>query len=208
MKRFRFTLLAVCLVLLYLGWNDASLALRNRTPQTISIGDLERGDLPREWVRITGGTLDVKEAISTSGSIEIDVLLVPLKADLTQPGIKILVETRDPKLLELIKTYYLNLDSAQDQEQFYAEHLQEFAIQRDIVGTQITGMIASGNRDKLTTLAKEVGMAVSTDVLLVSEGNEPPTYRGFFFLAIGLLGLGKLLLRWPKNQQQDPAAEA
>ena len=32
MKRFRFTLLAICLVLLYLGWIDVALFLRNPAP--------------------------------------------------------------------------------------------------------------------------------------------------------------------------------
>ncbi|WP_432823875.1 hypothetical protein [Trichloromonas sp.] len=207
MKRFRFTLLAVCLVLLYLGWNDASLYLRNRAPLAVTIGALEKGDTPREWLRISGGTLIMDEAISTSGSIELDALLVPLKADPATPGFRVLVETRDPALLDFFQTYHFKLDSALAKERFHAEHQQEFRVQRDIIGTQITGMIASGNRDKLTTLAKDLGIQVSDNVMLLSEGNQPPTYRGFLFLAIGILGLGKLLLRWPKNESPEAVSD-
>ncbi len=199
MKRFRFTLLAVCLVLLYLGWNDASLYLRNRTPQAVTVGALETSPPPREWLRITGGTLDMNEAISTSGTIELNALLIPLKAHPAALGFRVLVETRDPVLLDLFKTYNFMQDSALAKERFYAEHQKEFTIQRDVTGTLITGMIASGNRDKLMTLTKEVGMQVADDVLLFSEGNQPPTFRGFLFFAIGLLGLAKLLLSWPRG---------
>jgi len=38
----------------------------------------------------------------------------------------------------------------------------------------ICGMIASGSRDKLMTLAKQLGMAVPEDVIFLSEGNQPP----------------------------------
>jgi len=207
MKRFRFTLLTVCLVLLYLGWNDASLYMRNRTPQPVTIDAMEKGDIPREWLRITGGILDMNEAISTSGTLELDALLVPLKSNPSAPGFRVLVETRDPALLDLFKTYNFMQDSALAQERFYTEHKEEFTVQRDVTGTQITGIIASGNRDKLMTLAKEIGMQVADDVLLISEGNEPPTFRGFLFLVIGLLGIGKILLRWPKRDAAEPVSE-
>jgi hypothetical protein len=207
MKRFRFTLLAICLVLLYLGWNDATLYMRNRSPQMETIGALEKGTPSREWLHITGGTLDMNGAISTSGSLELDALLIPLKSDPAVPGFRVLVETHDPALLDLFRSYHFKLDSALAKERFYAEHKQEFTIQRDVTGTQITGLIASGNRDKLMTLAKEVGIQIADDVLLISEGNEPPTFRGFLFLAIGILGLGKTLLRWPKKNTPEPAPE-
>ena len=37
MKRFRFTLIAVCLVLLYLGVNDLLLWFNNQSPRSINI---------------------------------------------------------------------------------------------------------------------------------------------------------------------------
>ncbi len=196
MKRYRFTLLAICLVLMYLGWSDASLYLRNRAPETVSIAALEEAPAPREWLHVTGGTLMLEEAISTSGSIELDALLIPLKADPQAPGFAVLVETRDPQLVDLFQTYNFKLDTVLERENFLAEHRQEFEISHDITGTLVTGLIATGNRDKMMTLAKDVGMQVSEDVMFVAEGKEPPTYRGFIFLAIGLLGLVKVFLKW------------
>ena len=79
MKRFRFTLLAICLLLLWLGWNDLSLLLRNPKPQTIGLEELVRTGPPRDWLHVTGGYQDLTEAISTSGSVDLDAFLVPLK---------------------------------------------------------------------------------------------------------------------------------
>jgi len=198
MKRFRFTLLAVCLVLLFLGWNDTSLFLRNRAPQAVTIAALEAGETPREWLRVTGGVLDLSGAISTSGSIELDALLIPLKSDPASSGYRVLVECRDPALLDLFATYHFKLDSDAAKEQFLAEHRSEFLPRRDVTGTRIGGLIASGNRDKLMTLTRELGAPAADNVMFIAEGKEPPSVRGFFFLIVGLLGLGKVLLKWPK----------
>ena len=200
MKRFRFTLLAVCLVLLYLGWSDVSLYLRNPSPAVTSIEELERGNVPREWLHVTGGHQNLLEAISTSGSIKLDAFLVPLKSSPDEKAFHVLVETRNPKVLELLANYHFQLDSAEAKEAYLQAHAADFQGQRDITGMLISGLVASGNRDKLMKLAKDVGMQVPPDVLFLSEGKEPGRWRGFFFLAIGLAGLVKVLMLWKKPQ--------
>lgn len=191
MKRFRFTLLAICLVLLFLGWNDISLFLRNRVPDNIAITALERHGASREWLHVTGGTLDLLEAISTSGSIELDALLVPLKSDPLDGDFRVLVETRDPDRIKLFQTYHFKLDSEEAQERYLAEHRSEFFPRQDVTGTLVTGLIATGNRDKLMTLAKDVGMQVTDDVIFIAEGKKPARIRGFLFFALALAGLVK-----------------
>jgi hypothetical protein len=205
MKRFRFTLLAVCLVLLYLGWTDIALLLRNPSPATVSIDELERGNVPREWLRVTGGHQNLLEAISTSGSVELDAFLIPLKSSPGEESFRVLVETRNPRILELLATYHFQLESAEAKANYLKEHAAEFQGLRDVTGMVVSGLVASGNRDKLMKLAKEVGMQVPPDVLFLSEGKEPGRWRGFFYLGIGLLGLIKVLMLWKKPPQ--PAVE-
>lgn len=205
MKRFRFTLLAICVVLLYLGWTDVALWLRNPSPATVSIAELEKGAVPREWLHITGGYQDLQEAISTSGSIEIDAFLVPLKSHPDEMTFRVLVETRNPRILELLSTYYFRIDTAEAQAEFISKNAAEFRGKREVTGMVVGGLIASGNRDKLMKLAKEVGMEIPADVLFISEGKEPGRWRGIFFLAVGLAGLVKVLLMWKKPPQ--PAVE-
>jgi hypothetical protein len=205
MKRFRFTLLAICLVLLYLGWTDIALSLRNPSPAAVSIEDLEKGNVPREWLRVTGGHQNLLEAISTSGSVELDAFLVPLKSAPEEKSFQVLVETRNPRILELLASYHFQLDSAEAKEAYLKEHAAEFQGQREVTGMIVGGLIARGNRDKLMKLAKEVGMEVPPDVLFLSEGKEPGRWRGFFFLAMGLAGLVKVLMLWKKPAQ--PAVE-
>jgi len=205
MKRFRFTLLAICLVLLYLGWTDIALLLRNPSPAAVSIEELEKGNVPREWLHVSGGHQNLLEAISTSGSVELESFLVPLKSSPDEESFSVLVETRNPRILELLATYHFQLESAEAKENYQKEHAAEFQGQRDVTGMVVSGLVASGNRDKLMKLAREVGMQVPPDVLFLSEGKEPGRWRGFFYLGIGLLGLIKVLMLWKKPPQ--PAVE-
>ena len=46
MERFRFTLIAICLVLLYLGGNDLLLWFNNQSPQPVTISQLEDSGAP------------------------------------------------------------------------------------------------------------------------------------------------------------------
>jgi len=201
MKRFRFTLLAICLVLLYLGWTDIALFLRNPSPAAVSIEELEKGNVPREWLHVTGGNLNLLEAISTSGSVEIESFLVPLKSSPEEKSFSVLVETRNPRILELLATYHFNLETAEEKEAYFKANAAEFQGLRDVTGMVVSGLIASGNRDKLMKLAKEVGMQVPPDVLFLSEGKEPGRWRGIFYLGVGLLGLIKVLMLWKKPPQ-------
>lgn len=203
MKRFRFTLLAVCLLLLFLGWNDVSLTLRNPSPLSIDIAELERNGAPREWLHVTGGIQDLEEAISTSGSVEVDALLVPLKSTSESETFRVLVETRHPALLEHFKAYHFQQDSVFAKERYLQEHRADFHARRDLTGMLVGGLIAGANRDKLMQLSREIGLEVVDDVVFVSEGKEPTRYRGFFFLGVGLLGLVKVLLMWRKPQAAD-----
>ena len=199
MKRFRFTLTAICLVLLWLGWTDTSLFLRNRTPETITAAELVKNGPPREWLHITGGYQDLLMGISMSGNIELDSFLIPLRVspESGQP-IEILVETRDPLVLQRLKDYYFKFDTEQGKQAYLKEHQADFFGPRDITGMVVGGLIATGNKDKLMKLAKDEGLDVSDKVLFISEGKEPSSVRGFIFLALGLLGLFKVLARWKK----------
>jgi hypothetical protein len=179
--------------------------LRNPTPAAASIGELEKGNVPREWLHVSGGHQNLLEAISTSGSVELDAFLIPLKSSPQEESFHVLVETRNPRILELLSTYHFQLESAEAKENYLKEHAAEFQGQREVTGMVVSGLIASGNRDKLMKLAREVGMQVPPDVLFLSEGKEPGRWRGFFFLGVGLLGLIKVLMLWKKPPQ--PAME-
>jgi len=204
MKRFRFTLLAICLVLLWLGWTDASLSLRNPEPATLPLAELQREGAPREWLHVTGGYQDLQNAISTSGTVKLEAFLVPMKTSPHADTFRVLVETRDPQILDLLRTYYFKLDSPAEQQRFLTEHAEAFHARRDVTGMLITGLIASGNRDKLMTLAKQLGMQVPEDVIFISEGKEPPSWRGFLFLALALAGLVKFGMMLRRKEPATP----
>lgn len=201
MKRFRFTLIAICLVLLYMGYADVSLFLRNQEPAEISIEELIAAGPPQQWLRVTGGYLNLDEAISTSGSVELEALLVPLTPGPKQDRYDVLVETHEPHLLDLFGTYHFNLDSLYDKENFREEHARSFFGQRNVTGMLQSSLVAGNNLNRLRKLARAGGMDVPQEVIFLSEGKTPPTWRGFFFLVIALAGLGKVGFDWKKSRQ-------
>lgn len=192
MRRFRFTLIVVCLVLLFLGASDLVLWFNNQSPQAVTIDTLEKAGAPREWLHVTAGYQDLDRAVSTSGSVEMEALLVPLVTHPDQEQIKIMVETRNPNLLEIFQDYHFFTDTLPEKRAFRAEHAVEFKGQRDITGMLVSGMISRGNQQKLLTLAKQTGLNIADDVVFLSEGKEPGQWRGVFFTLVGLLGLIKI----------------
>ncbi len=191
MRRFRFTLIAVCLVLLFLGASDLILWYHNQSPLAVTIDTLEQTGAAQEWLMVTGGFQDLDRAISTSGSLEMEALLVPLLSHPDQKQIRILVETRDPHLLKLFQDYHFLTDTIPEKQSFRSEYGDEFKGQRNITGMLVSGIIARGNQQKLLKLAKQTDLDIADDVIFLSEGKEPGKWRGVFFTVVALLGLYK-----------------
>lgn len=198
MKRYRVTLLVVCLVLLYLGGSDLNTLRRNLSPLSVPIAELESGEPTQEWMIIEGGYVDLLEAISTSGSVEVSAFLVPLKAAAGAEDYRVLVETRAPAIVDALRTYHFKLDSEFEQKRYVEEHRELFFGRRDVTGMTTGGLIGMRNRDQLARLERNYGIDLPDDVILFSEGKEPARVRGFFFTGIALLGLIKVFARWKK----------
>ncbi|MDD2365447.1 MAG: hypothetical protein PHN84_04725 [Desulfuromonadaceae bacterium] len=192
MKRFRVTLLVVCLVLGWLGFTDLAIYFRNPAPQVIDIESLASQGAPREWLKVEGGYRDLLQAINMSGTVDITSFLIPLKRSEKDGNLQIWFESRDPKILELLKTYYFVLDTDADRAKFIKENQQLFMGRYDLSGMTVSSLIADSNRGKLKELLTKMKIPVSEKVVFISEGKVPSALRGIFFAVIALLGLGKL----------------
>mgnify|MGYP001822734804 FL=1 len=201
MKRFRFTLIAICLVLLYLGIDDLLLWFNNQAPQAMTISQLEASPAPQEWLKIKAGYLDLDRAISTSGSVEMEALLIPLVTHPDQQRILVMVESRAPDLLQLFQEYHFLTDTIPEKQAFRQKHAGTFKGQREITGMLVAGLIARGNQQKLLKLAKQTGLDITDDVIFLSEGKMPGKWRGVFFTVIGLLGLIRV---FTQEKQKSP----
>jgi hypothetical protein len=201
MKRFRITLLVVCLVLIYLGGTDLQLMLRNPHPVAVNISELEKSGPEREWLTIRGGHQNLLEAISTTGSVEVDAFLVPIKTAPQAERYRVLLETRDPQIVDALKTYHFMLDSEKARQDFVDENRELFYGKRDVTGMVMTGLIGTNNRNRLQKLARDFGVPVPEDAILVSEGKEPARIRGFFFVIVAMLGLVKFATMMRKNRK-------
>ena len=198
MDRFRMTFLAVSAVLLFLGISDLELWWRNRTPTPVDIAVLATQGPPTEWLKVTDGYLDLDRAISTSGTIDIEALLVPLLPEPDQEEIRVLVETRHPRTLELVKGYHFLPETEAEQQAFREQHAAEFVAQRDVTGMLVSGLIAKGNRKNLLELAQQTGLNITENVIFISEGKVPQLWRGLFFTLIALVTILKIF--WPRTR--------
>ncbi len=202
MNRYRVTVLVVCCILIALGGADINSILRNYEPEVVA-WDLKSGALEpsKEWLTLDGGVLMLEEAISTSGELEIDALLVPYVRDTDEKKFYVLIETRDPQLVKAFTTYHLALESESEKAKYLADNRGIFRMQRSVSGMVVQGLIANRNRDTLFEFASETGMDVPEEVVFIHEGNEPPPiYRGLFFLLMAIAGIIKVIVVGRKNK--------
>lgn len=213
MNRYRITVLVVCLVLIVLAAGDFYTLHRNSEPQIIA-WDATAGEISidREWVTITGGTLMLEEAVSNSGELEIDALVIPLVRDIGEKTFRILIETRDPRLVEAFATYHLGLDSEAQKTDFLQKNISAFQMQRAVSGMVVVGafggLMPNRDREIMYELAEATNMDLADNAVFVHEGKEPASpIRGVFFLLVGLAGIIKLIIVWRKNEASIEAAE-
>ncbi len=214
MNRYRVTVLVICAILLVLAVGDFYTLKRNSEPQVIA-WDMKTGGLDpdREWVTITGGTLMLEEAVSNSGELEIDALVVPLVRDIDEKKFHVLVETRDPKLVEAFTKYHLGLDSDAEKAEFLEQNIDTFRMQKTIKGMVVVGAFGGlmPNRDQETMreVAKATNMDLAEDVVFIHEGNEPASpFRAIFFLVMAIAGVIKVIIisRQAKSSAGMPTA--
>jgi hypothetical protein len=198
MKRFRFTFLAICLLLTWLGGSDLILQMRNPAPLSINISQLPDGDLGQEWLSITGGHLDLLKGVNMSGTIEIDSFLIPLVAGAGTDRPRLWVETRQPAIIRLLSDYYFKLNNDQERTDYFNQHRQDFFPQMTITGMTADNLIASANRGKLSELLNSMGIATGENLLFISEGKEPNRLRGPVFLLLATIGMLRFLF-WTKK---------
>jgi len=204
MRRFRFTIIAICLILSWLAYADLTLLARNTTPKEITISALQQNGPPREWLLVTEGYQNLPQAINMSGTMDIDSFLVPLESAPDSLQTKVWVETRDPEIISALKTYYFELDSDEQRQQFAEQHHDLFYGKKTVEGMVTGGLVANSNRDKLIKLLKEMQVPVPQDVIFISAGKEPNRWRGFLFAIIAIAGVLKLTRDIRK--QSDPGS--
>jgi len=205
MKRFRITILAVCIILAWLGYSDLRILFGNPEPLTITVAELETSGAPREWLRIEDGTQDLLQAINMSGSMNIDAFLVPLKRNAASKTMKIWFETRDPQIIDVLKTYYFILETDQERNDFINKNSELFLGKKILTGMAADSLIANSNQNKLKKLLQQMNVPVREDTIFISEGKQPARWRGIFFTLIAAIGFIKIFLSFARqngdNQQ-------
>lgn len=208
MNRYRITVLVVCAVLLALAVGDFYVLHRNPEPQVIAWDVTSGGIRPeREWVTLTGGTLLLEEAVSNSGTLEIDALVIPLVREVKEKTFHILVETRDPQLVEAFATYHLGLNSEAKKAKYLADNIDIFRMKKTINGMVVTGafggLLPNHDQEIMHKLAKSLGMDLDAEAIFIHEDKEPASpLRAAFFLIVAIAGILKVILTWNRTATQ------
>lgn len=188
---YRVTLAAVCAVLGFLGGDDLWVALQNRAPHLL-VNRLDAGT-HQHWLRFEGAKVDLAEAINTTGTVDVQGLLAPLR--LPQGGpVKVLLETRDAARIDLFKRYHFGPETEADKALFLEQHRNTLLAPVPVQGLRMRGLVARSNHRKLRQMAQEGGIELAPDTLILVEGETPSPWRGSFFLLVALAGIAKALL--------------
>jgi hypothetical protein len=196
MRRFRVTIIAICLILGWLGFADLNLLLRNPEPLDISVTNLETAGAPREWLTIHDGFQDLLQAINMSGTMEVGSFLVPLKHSQDTTETNIWFETRDPQIVQALKKYYFMLETDEQRRNFLHENHQLFYAQKELTGMTVDNLVADSNQKKLTQLLQQMNIPIAETTIFISEGKKPAVWRGIFFTGIAIIGLIKVFSSW------------
>ncbi|MCD6582253.1 MAG: hypothetical protein J7K90_10660 [Desulfuromusa sp.] len=202
MKRFRITIIAICLLVGWLGYSDITVLLRNPEPLVVSIFDLETTGAPREWLTVNDGYQDLLQGINMSGTMEVGSFLIPLKSSPESNNIRVWFETRAPEIIETLKTYYFILDTEKQRQDFQVKNQQFFSAQRQLTGMVTGNLVANSNQKKLTQLLQKMDIPVAENTIFISEDKQPVLWRGIFFAGIALIGLIKVGLSFRETSRR------
>lgn len=187
--RYRVTLAVVCGVLAFLGGDDLWVAFQNSAPH-VRVQRLD-AEPHQHWLRFEGARIDLAEAINTTGTLDVQGLLAPLYLEPGGP-VQVLLETRDPERITWFKRYHFGPDNDTEKAAFLAQHREALKPATPVQGLRMRGLVARSNHRKLAQLARDGGLNLAPDALILVEGERPSPWRGLFFMAVALAGAVKV----------------
>lgn len=175
---------------LYLIWSGGQglyIAAKNRTPAELACENYDEVMPSKEWLKLTGCTLDVLESSYMEEGGRIVELFIPARGAGEQEGdtIYVLVATKDETLLYL-SNQMLKIEDEAEAMRFYAANSRVLMATRDVEGLVRYGVdLDDSDRDKLAGL----DATLAPNFVILDEGKKPR-----FGKSLGFLGGGLVLL--------------
>jgi len=189
----------VSIALIIGGGQGVYTGLKNRKLTEISIESVVAEKPSTEWLKITGGTLDVMNSTYTSSKFgkgdakSIYVPLVPSKVDSTKDTIHVLIKTKDEDLLNFTNNVR-HFDEGKGSEAaataFLIKNVDKMKVARPVQGLVKFGIDGD---DKEIRKIRGLYDNLASDVIVMEEGAAPSTGTGMAMLAGGLV-LGAVLI--------------
>ena len=200
----------VAIALIVGGGQGVYTGLKNRNLTELTIESIVATKPSNEWLKITGGTLDVMNSTYTStfgkgAAKSIYVPLVPAKVDSAKETIHVLIKTKDADLLQFTNDVRKLEDSKGSDAvatAFFLKNMDKMKITKTVQGLVKFGIESD---DKEIRKIRELYDNLASDVIVVEEGATPSTATGFAMLAGGLV-LGVVLVVSSGKSKATPPA--
>lgn len=179
----------VAIVMLVGGGQMAYTGLANRKPQDVEMSSLVQSKPSAKWLNIKGGELDVINAAYSSAfgvgdASTIHVPLVLAGDESAEKKIHVLVETKDPELVELVNQIKDLENNSEDQiMSFMIKNRDKLRKSRPVNGLVKFGMESGKEERKI----KEMYPNLAADVILLKEGERPDAMVGILIFTAGII---------------------
>lgn len=191
---------AVALCFIALGSLGIYQGIKHPAPQAMSVSQLAKTKPSRGWFRVTGGTLDIQNAIwMVDGETEIEDVLrddmyVPLliKCPYDKEGytidpekperVMVLIQVSDPKLRKMIVEFYRvgeSKNSEKEYDKFYRKHGSSLWPQLNVEGVIKYGFDFDSETRKNI---QDTHGTMAPDFIVIRQNVRPPGIWAFFIL--------------------------
>jgi len=187
----------VALVMVIGGGQLVYTGLTNRKPVKVQMESIAKSKPEGKWLEITGGEFDLVNASysSTFGVGKASSIHVPLVlpgVDSAESTIHVLVETNDSALVGLVNQMReMEKDGIDEMAavKFMLENRDKLRMSRPVKGLVKFGMESGKEERKIKGMYKNL----SSDVILLKEGEKPDMMLGLLIL-IGGLTIGVVMI--------------
>ena len=181
------------LYMMWVGGQGLYTSVKNRTPMELTCGSYDEVRPNKEWLKLTGCTLNLLESSYMEENGEVVELFIPARGEGEEEGdpIYVLVASKDEELIAATNEI-MALESDRAVLNYFAQNRHRLLVKRDVDGLVRYGVdLDDSDRAELAGLDE----SLAEDFVIVDDGKTPRFGRSVGFLGGGvvlLLGVGAL----------------
>lgn len=191
----------IAIALLWGGVQHIYTALKNRSPQEVTVEDFAARRITKEWVVLKGARLSLLESALKKRFGRTVEVFIPVRAKSEALGapVRVLLSTKDSQIISAVEDFNKSGGDMAKELEAAMRHADKLFMEKDVLGLVRWGIDAdSKTRDKLAGL----DMKLTKDFVILDEGEKPDLFIGIGGLVTGLVACFALWLH--ASRQQPP----